>query len=563
MLRQLVRVALPPILTSAFTVVMMLVLAASTGRTAQAGPRPEPPERESKDEGSPLREPIGSGVSASTSLSFTLTLSEVASGVAQPVYLTHAGDGSGRTFVVEQEGRIRVIKNGALLSTPFLSITDRVECCGEEGLLSVAFPPDYPGSRKFYVYYTNLSSNIVVARYGLTADPDVADPNSEQIVLTIDHPGQVNHNGGQLQFGPNDGYLYLGMGDGGGGGDPNNNAQSLNTLLGKILRIDVSGVPTYTIPSSNPFTQTTGARPEIWAYGLRNPWRFSFDRNTRDMVIGDVGQNAWEEVSYQPGSSAGGENYGWRIMEGLHCFNPSSGCDMTGLTLPVVEYGQSVPGEDNCSVTGGYVYRGSNYPWLNGVYFYADYCSGRIWALEQVSPGNWVSSEKRNEPFAISSFGEDEVGEVYVLDYSFGRVYKITSTAPIDLSSSAKAASDAAPESGSSVTYAIVLRNSGGAFAGTIRLTDTIPAGLIYQSGSLVATLGTPDDSSAPTLKWSGVMANTPVVTVTYAVTVSAVTAQTISNIVIIDPSFSAPFTRSATILVNPLRLYMPVILKN
>ncbi|MGH2592301.1 MAG: PQQ-dependent sugar dehydrogenase, partial [Anaerolineae bacterium] len=302
MLRQLVRLALPPILTSAFTLVMMLVLAASTGRTAQAGPRPEPPERESKDEGSPLREPIVSGVSASTSLSFTITLSEVASGVAQPVYLTHAGDGSGRLFVVEQVGRIKVITNGVVLAPPYLDISSIVESgSAEQGLLSVAFDRDFETNGTFYVNYTAKAGNgdTVVARY-VAANPssNVANPIAVTHLITIDQP-QANHNGGQLQFGPNDNYLYIGMGDGGGSNDqgsghaPEGNGQSPGTLLGKMLRIDVRGVPTYTIPPSNPFTQTAGYLPEIWALGLRNPWRFSFDRATGDLYIGDVGQNCY------------------------------------------------------------------------------------------------------------------------------------------------------------------------------------------------------------------------------------------------------------------------------
>ncbi|MGH8247651.1 MAG: PQQ-dependent sugar dehydrogenase, partial [Gammaproteobacteria bacterium] len=323
---------------------------------------------------------------------------------------------------------------------------------------------------------------------------------------------------------------------------------------------------TYTIPPSNPFTQTAGYLPEIWALGLRNPWRFSFDRATGDLYIGDVGQNCYEEVSYRPANSPGGENYGWRLMEGFHAFDPANpnNCNQPmitplGLSLPITDYGRSL----GAAVSGGYVYRGGDYPWMDGVYFFGDYGSGRIWAMRQVGPGVWQSSEKLNTPYNISSFGEDEDGEVYVLDYSNGRVHKIVSAASADLSASQKSASDSAPSPSQVITYTIVLRNSGAAFANTVRLTDTIPAGLTYQAGSLTATLGTPDDSSAPTLTWNGVMSNTLVATVTYAVTVSAVTAQTISNTVTIHPDFSAPFARSATILVNALQLYMPVILKN
>ncbi len=491
----------------------------------------------------------------------------VTAGLAAPVFLTHAGDDSGRLFVVEQAGKIRVMRDGVLQNTPFLSITGLVLCCGERGLLGVAFDPDYETNGTFYVNYTSRVGNgdTIVARYRVS-DPssDVANPITVTQLLTIDQP-QSNHNGGQLQFGPNDNYLYIGMGDGGGAGDDDaghdplvGNGQYLGTLLGKLLRIDVRGMPTYTVPASNPFTRTADARPEIWAYGLRNPWRFSFDRVTGDMYIGDVGQNTWEEVSYQPASSVGGDNYGWRIMEGMHCFNTSN-CSSAGLILPAVEYSHSL----GCSVIGGYVYRGSDYPWLKGVYFYADYCSGRIWALEQDGPGSWVSAEILDTPHSISSFGEDENGELYVLDHVNGRVYKFASTVPPDLSASRKIASNSAPAVGTVVTYAIVLSNSGGAFTHTVRLTDSVPPGLSYVSGSLAATLGTPDASSASMLKWSGVMSSTSIATVTYAVTISAATTQPISNTVTINPGFEAPFTRSATIIALGRLVYLPLIVKH
>ena len=501
---------------------------------------------------------------------FTIALQPVVSGLSQPVYLTHAGDGSERLFVVEQEGRIRVVKNGVLQSAPFLSITHLVQCCGEQGLLSVAFDPDYETNGAFYVNYTRQGDgDSVIARY-VVADPasDVASVVSVTQVLTVVQP-QTNHNGGQLQFGPHDDYLYIGMGDGGAAGDqgdghhePGGNAQWPGTLLGKVLRIDVRGALTYTIPPSNPFTQTAGYRPEIWALGLRNPWRFSFDRATGDMLIGDVGQGSWEEVSYQPASSAGGTNYGWRCKEGLHDFNMSGDCPNLILTSPVVEYPQVITGEDNCSVIGGYVYRGGVYPWLNGVNFYADYCSGRIWSLEQVSPGIWSSVEQRNESFSISSFGEDEDGELVVLDYSGGRVLRLTSTAAPDLSLSQKIASNVAPMRNQTVAYTIVLRNAGSPFSQTVRLTDVVPFGLAYVAGSLAATHGAIDDSSAPMLKWSGVMSSTFVATVTYAVTVTETVTKPIANVVTIDPGIAPPFVRPAIVFVNGHRLYLPVITK-
>lgn len=353
-----------------------------------------------------------------------ITLTPVVSGLTQPVHVTHAGDGSGRLFVVERAGTIRIIKNGTLLSTAFLDITTRVKSSAtEQGLFSVAFPPTYATDGAFYVNYTNTAGNTVVARYHVTADPDVADSTNEEIVLTVNQP-DVNHNGGQLAFSPNDGYMYIGMGDGGGSGDPQNNAQNQNSLLGKMLRVDVA-TNTYTIPPDNPFVGTPGTKGEIWALGLRNPWRFSFDRQTSDLYIGDVGQNSWEEVDFQLASSNGGENYGWRCKEGTHDFN-TAGC--SGLTLipPIHEYSHS---QGDHSITGGFVYRGLNYCQMQRIYFYGDFESGRIWGL-QFDGSNWQSSGVLlSAGFNISTFGEDEAGNLYVADYGGGTIYMIrTST---------------------------------------------------------------------------------------------------------------------------------------
>jgi glucose/arabinose dehydrogenase len=349
-----------------------------------------------------------------------ITLTEQVDGLEKPTHVTHAGDGTGRLFVTEKPGRIRVVRGGTLLVTPFLSITDRVRSAGgEQGLLSVAFPPGYEDKGYFYVDYTDNDGDTVVARYHLTADPDVADPGSEEVILTQTQPFG-NHNGGQLAFGP-DGYLYIGLGDGGGGGDPEGNAQDPTSLLGKLLRIDVeSGAMPYAIPSSNPYTETAQYENEIWALGLRNPWRFSFDGATGDLYIGDVGQNDYEEIDFQPASSGGGENYGWNIMEGMHCYS-SATCDQTGLVLPVVEYDHSV----GCSVTGGMVYRGTGNPNMDGIYFYGDYCSGRIWGLFRQG-GAWDESLLADTDLTISSFGEDEAGNLYVADFGRGAVYQIT-----------------------------------------------------------------------------------------------------------------------------------------
>ena len=287
----------------------------------------------------------------------------VITGLSSPVGITHAGDGSGRLFIVLQGGRIVIFDGVKILSSPFLDITSVVSSGGERGLLGLAFHPNYVGNGSFYVNYTNTAGDTVIARYSVSANPNQADPTSADILLTIPQPFS-NHNGGQLHFGP-DGYLYIGIGDGGSGGDPQNNGQDLGTLLGKILRIDVDKGPPYAIPPDNPFFGPgDGALDEIWAWGLRNPWRFSFDRLTGDMFIGDVGQNSWEEVDFQPASSAGGENYGWRLMEGNSCYNPATNCNDSTLTLPILVYDHTV----GCSVTGGYRYRGSKNPALDGFY---------------------------------------------------------------------------------------------------------------------------------------------------------------------------------------------------
>jgi len=320
--------------------------------------------------------------------------------------------------VVEQLGRIRIIEGGQLLDRPFLDITDKVTTDGnEQGLLSVAFHPDYQSNGQFFVNYTRQRDGAtVIERYTVSKDdPDRADDQSGQVILVIAQP-EANHNGGLIKFGP-DGYLYIGMGDGGGAGDRHGaigNGQDRNSLLGKLLRIDVTHQATYAIPPTNPFNT------EVWAYGLRNPWRFSFDRDTGDFYIADVGQNSYEEVNVQSAASAGGENYGWRIMEGLHCYNPQEGCDQSGLVLPVAEYSHA---EGGCAITGGYVYRGSNYPVLQGAYFFGDYCSGNIWSLQR-DGAQWQMTKRLESGVRISSFGEGVDGELYVVDHG-GAVYQL------------------------------------------------------------------------------------------------------------------------------------------
>jgi glucose/arabinose dehydrogenase len=361
---------------------------------------------------------------ASLSAQPQLVLQPVATGLNLPLGVVSAGDS--RLFIAQQRGRIMIYDGTRVLTTPFLDVSSLVSCCDERGLLGLAFDPQYASNRFFFIYYTDRSGNITVARYSTSAtDPDRADANSATIVLTITHTQFPNHNGGQLQFGP-DGYLYLGPGDGGGGGDPNNNAQNKGVLLGKLLRIDVSSLP-YRIPPSNPFVNTTGARGEIWAYGLRNPWRFTFDRTLGDLFIADVGQDLWEEVDVQPATSIGGENYGWRRMEGTHCFNPSTNCQDPSFVMPILEYSHA---GGACSITGGYRYRGARYPGMQGIYFYGDYCSGTIWGATQQSNGTWTTRVLLSTRLAISSFGEDANGELYVVDLN-GTVYRVTDSSPL------------------------------------------------------------------------------------------------------------------------------------
>jgi glucose/arabinose dehydrogenase len=346
--------------------------------------------------------------------------------LAQPLFVTHAGDGSGRLFIVEKVGRIRIVQDGKLLETPFLDISDKVSLSSEQGLLGLAFTPDYPTSGAFYVNYTNQIGDTVIARYAVSPDdPNQADPASELPILQLDQPAP-NHNGGMIAFGP-DGYLWIGMGDGGAANDRFGNGQNPQTLLAKMLRINVNSDPDepYTIPPDNPWVTADwngqDVRNEIWAVGLRNPWRWSFDRQTNDLWIADVGQNMIEEINVVPNApTTGGLNFGWPIMEGKSCFQ-AEGCDQTGLTLPVTDYRH----EGNCSVTGGYVYRGGAHPAWNGVYFYGDYCSGRIWALAP-DGGGWTTVELAQFPIALSSFGEDAAGELYVTDLAGGTVYRMT-----------------------------------------------------------------------------------------------------------------------------------------
>jgi glucose/arabinose dehydrogenase len=355
-----------------------------------------------------------------------LAVELVVKGLDLPDGVTNAGDGSGRLFINEQAGKVRVITAGGALSpTPFVDLTSRIKSGGERGLLGLAFHPRFATNRRLFVDYTRArDGGTIVSELRASADGSRVDPSSERIILFVPQPF-ANHNGGQLAFGP-DGYLYIGLGDGGSGGDPYGNGQNRNVLLGKILRIDVDGPhaagKAYGIPPDNPYAAGGFApgegRPEVWAYGLRNPWRFSFDRVTGELYIGDVGQNAWEEIDRQPLDPPGGANYGWNLMEGNHCFQ--SGCDPTGLTMPIAEYSHQL----GCSVTGGYVYRGTAQAALRGMYIFGDYCSGRLFTVHS-EDGTFTTRTVAESGLNISSFGEDEAGELYLVDLSGGGLYRL------------------------------------------------------------------------------------------------------------------------------------------
>ena len=355
-----------------------------------------------------------------------IRLGEAASGALLPTHITHAGDSSGRLFLVEKHGRIRIIQGGGFLSTAFLDISDRVLDSGpggEQGLFCLAFPPGYNAKGYCYVNYTRKPDGAtVVSRFFVTTNANVANPGSEQIVLTVAQP-YSNHNGGALAFGP-DGFLYIGMGDGGGQGDPDNRAQNPASLLGKILRIDVeTSTNGYSIPPNNPLVMNPSAQPEIWALGLRNPWRISFDRLTGDLFVADVGEDMWEEIDFQSAGGAGGQNYGWRLKEGNHDFDLPPEFDTNSLTAPVWEYGH----DQGSSITGGFVFRGPGSARLTGIYLYGDYGSGRIWGLQRDGT-NWPSRELLHSAYHISTFGEDESGRIYLADYSGGKLYVIEDT---------------------------------------------------------------------------------------------------------------------------------------
>lgn len=370
-----------------------------------------------------------------------LDIKEVATGFNQPLYITNAGDGSGRIFIVEHAGVIKILKDGKTLEKPFLDISakglDRVsrpkDESDERGLLGVAFHPDYEKNGRFFVHYTKVEEDTtIIAEYKVSADdPNVAGAEEKIILGPIKQP-QWNHNGGMVEFGP-DGYLYIGMGDGGfrddtgPGHNPEiGNGQDTATLLGKILRIDVDKPQAplaYGIPKDNPFVGKDPAKflPEIYATGMRNPWRFSFDRKTGRLFCGDVGQKLWEEVNI----IENGGNYGWRFMEGNQCFNPAENCELPGMKRPIHVYDHSED-KGGLSITGGYVYRGKQFPAMNGLYVFADYSSSRIWTLREEKDGTWTSQEHLRPQFYIPTFGEDEAGEIYLCNKFRGVIFQVT-----------------------------------------------------------------------------------------------------------------------------------------
>ena len=361
----------------------------------------------------------------------------------KPLYVTNYPNDNEVLLVLEQEGIIRIIKENNITKTPFLDISDRVHQplypADEMGMLGIAFDPNFNENHFFYINYVNKDWYSIISRFKV--NEKLGNPQSEEILIKLKQP-YPNHNGGSIEFGP-DGYLYIGFGDGGSSGDPENRAQNLSTLFGKILRIDVNTEKGYKVPTDNPFYILDTAKKEIWSYGLRNPWRITFDKKTGDMYIGDVGQWDWEEINYQSSDNKGGLNFGWNILEGNHCYKEHKLCESKNLTFPIFEYphdanylktliGWAQKDVNGCSVTGGYVYRGENKPELYGRYFFGDYCTGKVWSIKKDAPDLDIKEHTdellkamNKKQFYLSSFGEDEEGELYLIDYS-GVLYSIT-----------------------------------------------------------------------------------------------------------------------------------------
>jgi glucose/arabinose dehydrogenase len=396
--------------------------APSASTPASSGPTASPASPAAP---SPSGGPAGSPGAAFDPAGLTVAFDSVVTGLDQPLAIANARDGSGRLFIAEQGGRIRIVKDGKLQDGAFLDVADEISTGGERGLLGLAFHPGYPTDPRLFVDYTDVNGDTQVSSFTVDpSNPDRLDRASEVKILFVKQP-YPNHNGGALAFGP-DGMLYISLGDGGSGGDPQGNGQSLQTLLGKMLRIDVDRTANdlkYAIPPDNPFAGGgSGARQEIWLLGLRNPWRMSFDRATGDFWIGDVGQGAWEEIDVQRAGKPGGTNFGWNAMEGRHCYQPSSGCENAAYTLPVTEYGH----DQGCTVIGGYVDRGTAEPALAGGYYFADYCSGRVWAIDATKNSVETPTVVAETNHSFAAFGEDEAGELYAVDIGRGELLRLT-----------------------------------------------------------------------------------------------------------------------------------------
>ena len=397
------------------------------GVTASPVPRPSPtaPSQAAPSQTAPSTAATTQPTTPASPAEIQLSVEPFASGLPPLTFLTHAGDGTGVLYAVGQGGIITALSAAAdIQDEPFLDISQRITAGGERGLLGLAFHPEYESNGRLFVNYTNTNGDTVVSEFARAAEggqaPVQADGDSERILLTIEQPF-ANHNGGMIAFGP-DGYLYIAMGDGGSGGDPQGNGQNPQALLGKMLRIEVDGEQPYAIPADNPFLGDPGVAREIWDFGLRNPWRFSFDRQSGDLFIGDVGQNTQEEIDAEP-AAQGGRNYGWNVMEGDRCFGAAS-CDQAGLTLPVA-INDRARGE--CAIIGGYVYRGSQFPELQGIYVYSDSCSGGLWVLDArtaVEQGHADTFEVGSVARGPSSFGEDEAGELYLINLS-GEIFRL------------------------------------------------------------------------------------------------------------------------------------------
>lgn len=478
-------------------------------------------------------------------LDLTISIdSIVAGGFSLPVQVTHSGDNSGRLFVVEQGGLIKIIQPDSSVST-YLDIHTRLTSGGERGLLGLAFHPNYINNGYFYVDYTDLNGDTTVSRFQVSADPNQALATSELVLFKVAQP-YSNHNGGQLLFGP-DGYLYISLGDGGSGGDPLNNGQNLSTPLGKILRIDVDQGNPYSIPTDNPFYGDNNADERIWVWGLRNPWRFSFDRLSGDLFIGDVGQNLWEEIDIQDSASTGGENYGWRCLEGNHVYSTSAPCDsssyLSTLIPPITEYSHTI----GHSVTGGFVYRGENYPAFSGTYFFADYVDGIIFSLQNSGTG-WVQTQELGTGLLISSFGEDQNGELYIVDYGGGNIRRlIDPNVPTpNLDSSRMSVNLVQADPGETLTYTIEIINEGASYSQTFHLENLVPEKISYILGTLTTTAGSVDDSNPQNLIWDGTIGTQQTITISYQALINPAVTGSIVNLFTLSAPGITPIQKHA-----------------